>query len=86
MCCRETRSDRERERTVFSGETIYDQRDYDYDYPTFTLTIAAEYFSCPHCHLVLNRYEFVEQAGLPGTFEVEGVEDFDYAEPEYGND
>lgn len=78
--------ERERERTVFSGETIYDQRDYDYAYPTFTLTIAAEYFSCPHCHLVLNRYEFVEQAGLPATFEVEGVEDSEYAEPEYGND
>jgi len=74
---------REPERTVDSGEGAYE---YDLDYPTFTLTVAADYFSCPHCHLVLNGYEFVEQAGLPSTFDVEGVEDRDYVEPEYGND
>ena len=47
---------RERERTVITGETIYDEAEYDYDYPTFTLTIAADYFSCRHCHLVLDRF------------------------------
>jgi hypothetical protein len=79
---------RERERTVFTGETIHDgaEYEYDYDYPTFTLTIAADYFSCRHCHLVLDRSEFVEQAGLPAVFEVEGVEDSEYGEPDYGND
>jgi hypothetical protein len=77
---------RERERTVFAGETIYDGAEYDYDYPTFTLTIAADYFSCPHCHLVLDRLEFVDQAGLSAAFEVERVEDSEYREPDYGND
>jgi hypothetical protein len=78
--------DRERERTVFTGETRYDEAEYDYDYPTFTLTIAADYFSCPHCHLVLNRPEVVDQAGLPAAFEVESVENAEYTEPDYGND
>jgi hypothetical protein len=77
---------RERERTVFTGETRYDQAEYDYDHPTFTLTIAADYFSCPHCHLVLNRLEFIGQAGLPVAFDVESVEDSEYREPDYGND
>lgn len=75
--------DREHERTVYVGEGLYE---HDYDYPTFTLTISTAYFSCPHCHLVLSRYEFIDQAGLPAAFEVQGVEDFDYREPEYGND
>lgn len=78
--------DRQRELTGFTSETIDDEAEYDFDYPTFTLSIAADHFSCPHCHLVLNRYEFVEQAGLPTTFEVEGVEDSEYDEPDYGND
>jgi hypothetical protein len=77
---------RERERTVFTGETIYDGAEYDFDYPTFTLSIAADHFSCPRCHLVLNRFEFVEQAGLPTIFKVEGVDDSEYEEPDYGND
>lgn len=64
--------ERERERTVRVGETSYEQLEYDYDYPTFTLTISADYFSCPHCHLVLDRLEFVEQARLPVAFEIEG--------------
>jgi hypothetical protein len=77
--------ERERERTVDAGETAYEY-EYDYDYPTFTLTIASEFFSCPHCHLVLDRLEYVEQAGLPLAFEIEGVEDREYVESEYGND
>jgi hypothetical protein len=77
---------RDRERTVDAGETAYEY-EYDFDYPTFTLTIAADYFSCPNCHLVLNHIEFVEQAGLPASFEVEGVEDdTEFMEPDYGND
>jgi len=78
--------ERERERTVRTGETSYDPLEYDYDYPTFTLTIGADHFSCPNCHLVLDRLEFIEQAGLPVVFEVERVEDSEYREPEYGND
>ncbi|WP_061294177.1 hypothetical protein [Herbidospora cretacea] len=81
--------DRELEETVSTGESADDgaEFDFDFDYPTFTVTIAADYFSCPHCHLVLNRYELVEQAGLPTSFEVEGIEgDTEYDGPDYGND
>lgn len=34
------------------------------------VTVPAGYFSGPACHLVLDRYELIEQAGLPMTFEV----------------
>jgi hypothetical protein len=78
--------ERERERTVRVGETSYDPLEYDYDHPTFTLTISADYFSCPNCHLILERLEYIEQAGLPVAFEIEEVEDSEYRESEYGND
>ena len=32
--------------------------------------MSADDFSCPTCHLVLDRYELIEQAGLPATFDV----------------
>jgi hypothetical protein len=51
-----------------------------------TLTIGADYFSCPTCQLVLNSYELLNQADLPTEFEAEGsVDDLD-REPDYGND
>jgi hypothetical protein len=40
--------------------------------------------SCPTCHLVLDSYELIEQAGLPATFEV--IDDNPPPEPDYGND
>jgi hypothetical protein len=49
------------------------------------VTVPAEYFSCSNCHLILDRYELIEQADLPGTFEVID-EDPEWPEPEYGND
>jgi hypothetical protein len=49
------------------------------------VTVPPDYFSCPNCHLVLDRYELIQQAGLPETFEVID-EDPDWGEPEYGND
>ena len=49
------------------------------------LTVAADYFSCETCRLVLDSYELLREAGLPTDFTDTG--DFrDYMEPEYGND
>lgn len=49
------------------------------------LTVASDYFTCPECRLVLDSYDLLVQAGLPGDFADEG--DYgDYAETEYGND
>lgn len=47
-------------------------------------TVPAAYFSCSNCHLVLDQYELIKQAGLPETFEA--VDDDDDFEPDYGND
>jgi hypothetical protein len=49
-----------------------------------TVTVPADTFSCPTCHLVLDSYELIEQAGLPTTFEA--IDDNPPEEPEYGND
>jgi hypothetical protein len=49
-----------------------------------TITVPADYFSCPACHLVLDSYELIEQADLPTTFDV--IDDNPPEEPEYGND
>ncbi len=70
--------------------------DYDYDYSDgegegdvisarATINVPADYFSCSTCHLVLDGYELIEQADLPGTFEVID-DDPILPEPEYGND
>ena len=49
------------------------------------LTVGSDYFSCPECRLVLDGYDLLVQAGLPGDFPDEG--DYgDDAEAEYGND
>ena len=50
-----------------------------------TINVPADYFSCSTCHLVLNGHELIEQADLPGTFEVID-DDPILPEPEYGND
>ena len=49
-----------------------------------TSTVPTDYFSCPACHLVLDSYELIEQAGLPTTFDV--IDDDPPEEPDYGND
>ena len=49
-----------------------------------TITVPADYFSCPTCHLILDRYEVIEQAGLSTTFDVDDDDPPD--EPDYGND
>lgn len=62
----------------------YDEMAYE---PVVTLTIYAEYFSCPTCHLVLDRYEFIAQAQLPEQFETDGdLSDLHGGGEEYGND
>jgi hypothetical protein len=64
----------------------YEPGDDDYDPVSVwaTITVPADYFSCPTCHLVLDRYELIEQADLPTTFEV--IDDDPPEEPDYGND
>ncbi|MFI9547602.1 hypothetical protein ACIHAR_27365 [Streptomyces sp. NPDC052016] len=62
--------------------------EYDYlDEASVTLTIGADYFSCPACQLVLNSYDLIRQAGMDTEFHVEG-DAYEYIgrEPEYGND
>jgi hypothetical protein len=56
----------------------------DYDV-WVNLTVSADYFTCDNCHLVLDRYELVEVAGLPTEFNDIG-DPADYYEPDYGND
>ncbi|MFE0142788.1 hypothetical protein [[Kitasatospora] papulosa] len=63
--------------------------DEDYDPITevlVTLTIGANYFSCPACQLILNSYDLIRQAGLETDFEAPGDLDDIAHEPEYGND
>lgn len=67
-------------------EVGWDQIDEDNYSPTVTLTIAADYFSCSNCHLVLDEYELIEQAGLPVEFDADGDYRDLFEEPEYGND
>lgn len=49
------------------------------------ITVPIDYFSCPTCHLVLDRYEMVVEAGMTETFTVID-DDPDPPEPDYGND
>jgi hypothetical protein len=46
--------------------------------------VPADYFSCATCHLILDRYVLIEQAGLSTTFVV--IDDDPSPEPDYGND
>jgi hypothetical protein len=66
----------------------YEPGDDEYDPGTTwaEITVPADYFSCPTCHLVLDRYELIEQAGLPTTFEVVDDDPPVPEEQEYGND
>jgi hypothetical protein len=72
-----------------TSDTIYEYEFADYeDEPEAlwaTITVPVDYFSCPTCHLVLDRYELVDHAGVPSTITVID-EDPNPPEPEYGND
>jgi hypothetical protein len=71
---------------VLEGDDVFDTavepiNDYDAE---VILSVAAEYFSCPNCQLVLDGPELIDQAELPGEFTVTG--DLGDMEPDYGND
>ncbi|MFI7048965.1 hypothetical protein [Streptosporangium sandarakinum] len=68
---------------VLNAEVSYNDEPDDIQ---VTLTIGAEYFSCPTCHLVLMGYKLIKQAGLPEEFEAEGDASYIYEESDYGND
>lgn len=71
---------------VIDVETEYEQVDAD-DYDVIvTLTVASEYFSCPHCGLVLDDYQVLEKAGIEDIFLTEGDSSDIAYEGDYGND
>ncbi len=49
------------------------------------VTVYADYFSCSHCRLVLDRAELLREAGFEAEFQVE-ADPADFIEEEYGND
>lgn len=55
------------------------------EYPTVLVTFIPDYFSCPVCHLTLDDYELIAEAGLDDEHEVESDEP-PYDESEYGNE
>jgi hypothetical protein len=71
---------------VSDTEVEWEQVDED-DYDAIvTLTVEAEYFSCPTCQLVLDGYELLAQAGLSESFITDGSADDIFYEGDYGND
>lgn len=52
--------------------------------PTATVEVYAEYFGCPNCRLVLDRFELLERTSLPTAFQIE--EDYEPEDYDYGND
>jgi len=71
---------------VSDTEVKHEQISEDVAEASVTLTIEADYFSCPTCQLVLEGPQLVRQAGLPTTFSVAGDMADLYQEAEYGND
>lgn len=71
--------------SIIETETHWEQNsEFDADL-IVTHTIGSDYFSCETCHLILDGFEYIEQAGLPEVFSAEG-DPADYYEAEYGND
>ncbi|MET8426851.1 hypothetical protein [Nocardia sp. NPDC004860] len=53
------------------------------------IDVSPEYFSCPTCRLVLDRFELIAETELGDecfTIEVDPEDLADWLEPEYGND
>jgi hypothetical protein len=72
---------------VVSFEYVYDQEDGSPMGAQARINVPAEYFGCPTCHLVLDNYELIEQAGLPDSFEfIDENPEWPEGEPDYGND
>lgn len=55
------------------------------DPPHVEITFSPDFFSCNHCGLALEGFEYIEEAGIDTQFFVES-DDWDYLMPEYGND
>lgn len=55
------------------------------DEPYVEVTFTPGYFSCPNCHLILESFELVSEAGLEETVKIATEEPW-YRESEYGND
>jgi hypothetical protein len=70
---------------VESFEYVYDLEDGSPVGALARINVPAEYFGCSTCHLVLDDYELIEQAGLPDSFEFVD-ENPEWPEPDYGND
>lgn len=71
---------------VIDEKIEYEQIDEDDFCVIVALTVASEYFSCPHCGLVLDDYQVLEEAGIKTTFHAErDGRDIPW-EGEYGND
>ncbi len=69
----------------FSDDRIETDEDQDGVYGVYMIvTVPVDYFSCPRCHLLLDRYELVVQAEMDPTFET--TDDEALSEPDYGND
>jgi hypothetical protein len=72
---------------MVSFEYIHDREDGSPVGARARINVPAEYFGCPTCHLVLDDYELIEQAGLPDSFEfIDEDPEWPEAEPDYGND
>lgn len=54
-------------------------------FPIVEVTFIPDYFSCPTCHLILDDYKLIEQAGLDDPVIIESDEE-PFDEGEYGND
>jgi hypothetical protein len=75
------------------GEEVQDAELYverlseeDSEAPWMNLTVGSEHFSCTTCHLVLDGYELLQEAGLPSDFaDIGDIGDY-IDSGEYGND
>jgi hypothetical protein len=70
-----------------SFEQSYDQEEGSPVGATARIDVPVWYFSCETCHLVLDEYELIGQAGLPDSFEfLDTNPEWPKKEPDYGND
>ena len=70
-----------------SFEYLYDREDGSPIGAEARLEVPVVRFCCETCHLVLDDYELIKQAGLPDSFEfVDNNPEWPEEEPEYGND
>lgn len=61
-----------------------EQFDDKWTSPTERLQVYAIYFGCANCHLLPDRLEFLEKAGVAPTLTIE--RNYEPNEYDYGND